>query len=206
VTWPFGNLKMFGYDVLAIDPPTRFELRNEATGAKKGAAAQYDLMTWEEIAALPIGHLARPNALLLLWACAPTLRKSMALLDAWGATYITEIVWRKVTVNGKVRMGPGYRGRTMHEPILMASFAKEFQDHAPFPSIFDGVARQHSRKPEEFYALVEKVYPHAWRADIFSRQRRPGWDNWGNEATKFNNEESSDEASADRNGAPDHGR
>lgn len=102
------------------------------------------------------------------------------LLDAWGFTYKTELMWRRMTPAGKVRMGPGYRARTMHEPVLVATMGNQ-----AFPSCFDGVAREHSRKPEEFYALVDARFSGAVKADLFSRQARPGWDGWGNEAGKF---------------------
>jgi len=59
------------------------------------------------------------------------------------------------------------------------------QRHAAFPSIFDGVAREHSRKPDEFYKIVVDKTAGADRCDLFSRETRPGFDAWGNEAGKF---------------------
>lgn len=203
--WQFGRLKMFGYDFMDIDPPTRFELRNEETGGDKSAASQYSLMTWDDLARLRIGDLMRGNGIIALWACAPTLKKSFELLDHWNVKYLTQQVWRKTTKNGKVRVGPGYRGRTMHEPILIGTVSPRFQDHKAVPSlfdgwdglpddvpdIFDGLAREHSRKPDEFYSIWEKAYPHAWKARLFARADRDGWDSEGNEVTKFNEETAS---------------
>lgn len=184
MTWPFGNLQMFGYDVIVIDPPTRFELYSDK-GNKKSAGAQYELMSWEAIAALPVGHLARANAIVLLWACPPTLNKSFKLLDAWGARYKTELIWDKRTKNGKRRMGPGYRSRGMHEPILLGVFADERQIHAPFHGAIEGLAREHSRKPDSFYQQVIERTPGLSRCDLFARQSRDGFDVWGREASKF---------------------
>jgi N6-adenosine-specific RNA methylase IME4 len=65
---------------------------------------------------------------------------------------ISEIVWLKRYPSGKARIGTGYRVRTMHEPILVCTVGAP--QHKPFPSTFDGVAREHSRKPDEFYDLV----------------------------------------------------
>lgn len=181
--WPFGSLRMFGYDVIVIDPPWRFDLRSEA-GAAKSAAAHYDTMSLSDIRALPVGRLARADCLLLLWCCewmAPGDRQSV--LDSWGFTYKSTLVWRKVTANGKPRLGTGYRVRTMHEPVVVATTGAPV--HKPLHSVIDGIARQHSRKPEEFYAAVEQAAPAAYRADLFARQSRPGWDTWGREATKF---------------------
>jgi len=184
MTWPFANLNMFGYDVIVVDPPTRFELYSEK-GNRKSASAHYSTMSWEAIAALPVGHLARANAILLLWACPPTLDKSFDLLRSWGALYKTELIWDKRTKGGKRRMGPGYRSRGMHESILLGVFANERQIHAPFYGAIEGIAREHSRKPETFYEQVIDRTPGLSRCDLFGRQSRAGFDVWGNEATKF---------------------
>ncbi|ABS68846.1 MT-A70 family protein [Xanthobacter versatilis] len=181
--WQFGDLKMFGYDLIVADPPWDFELYSEA-GEGKSAKAHYGTMKLDEIAALRVGDLARGDCLLLLWCCEwmpPAARQRV--LDAWGFTYKTTIIWRKVTRAGKVRMGPGYRARTMHEPVIVATVGNP--KHTPFSSVFDGVAREHSRKPEAFYRMVEAAAPKAARADLFSRQRRDGWDAFGNEVEKF---------------------
>jgi N6-adenosine-specific RNA methylase IME4 len=173
---------MFGYDVIVADPPWAFEIYSEA-GAGKSASAHYATMPLGEIMGLRVGELARRDCLLLLWATECMRPQAHAVMTAWGFTYKTALVWRKTTINGKVRVGPGYRARTMHEPILVGVVGNP--RHAAFPSLFDGRAREHSRKPEEFFALVEARTPGASRADLFSRSSRPGWDAWGNEAGKF---------------------
>lgn len=181
--WPFGALSMFGYDVIVADPPWDFALYSEA-GEAKSAKAHYATMSLDAIAALRVGDLARGDCLLLLWCCEwvpPAGRQ--AVLDAWGFTYKTSLVWRKTTASGKVRMGPGYRARTMHEPILLATMGNP--RHRPFPSVIDGLAREHSRKPEEFYAAVDACCPNTRRADLFARQVRPGWEGFGDELGKF---------------------
>lgn len=104
-------------------------------------------------------------------------------MRAIGCVYKTTIIWRKTTRKGKVRMGPGYRARTMHEPVHIGTIGNPM--HKAFPSIFDGIARQHSRKPEEYFSMVVKCTPKARRIDLFSRQSRPGWMTWGRESTKF---------------------
>lgn len=98
------------------------------------------------------------------------------------------MIWRKLTPNGKVRMGTGYWTRSMHETILIGVIGKP-RKFSAFPSLFDGVAREHSRKPEEFYDLVAKHTNGVRRADLFSRVNRPGFDNWGNEVGKFDEPE-----------------
>lgn len=181
MNWPFGELKMFGYDVVVADPPWQFE-RWSDKNQKKGAADQYDLMSLDEIKAVPAGQLAKGDALLLLWTCGWAMATGAALevVRAWGATPVTELVWIKTTRNGKVRMGTGYRARTMHEPILLAKWGNP--QHKAFPSSFTGIARRHSEKPVEFYKMVVEHTLGAWRCDLFSAGiHRPGFEGCGSD-------------------------
>lgn len=177
--WPFGALQMFGYDVIVADPPWEFELYSDK-GEEKAAAAHYDTMSLSDLKRLPVGHLAADNCLLLLWTCGWAIATCQAqeVAKAWGFLPVTELVWRKITINGRVRMGPGYRARTMHEPILLCTTGNPV--HIPFPSLFDGLARRHSKKPDEFYSKVKLHTAGARRADLFSAGiERPGFDHWG---------------------------
>ena len=87
--WPFGAaIAPLSYDVILADPATRFETFSPK-GEEKSPQAHYPTMTWEELEALPVGQLGRGDALLVLWACWPTLRQSLALMDAWGFKFVT---------------------------------------------------------------------------------------------------------------------
>lgn len=182
--WPFGRLQMFGYDLLVVDPPWDFVNYSEA-GTKKGADPHYSVMSLDAIKALPVGEFARGDCLLLLWTCGwmrPSDREGV--LSAWGFANKSEIAWRKTTRIGKVRVGTGYRVRNMHETLYLGTIGNP--RHRPFDSLFDGLAREHSRKPDEFYARVDRCCPGLTaRADIFSRTERAGWATWGHETGKF---------------------
>jgi len=116
--WPFGNLQMFGYDVIVVDPPWDFENYSDA-GTKKGADPHYDVMVLADIKALPVGDLARGSeTIMFLWSTAPMLPQALDVLKAWGAKYLSQIVWRKVTATGKVRVGTGYRVRTFSRACI----------------------------------------------------------------------------------------
>jgi N6-adenosine-specific RNA methylase IME4 len=121
---------MFGHDVIVADPPWDFENYSEA-GTKKGADPHYQVMPTREIARLPVGQLARGDCLLLLWATGCMLPQALFVMNAWGFTYKSEMAWRKTTVRGKVRMGTGYRVRTMHEPVLVGTIGNP--KHGAFP-------------------------------------------------------------------------
>lgn len=179
----FETLRPLHYEVIVVDPPWPFELYS-AAGETKSAAAQYKTMSFADIAKLPISQLARGDCLVLMWATEAIRPVAHEIMRAWGVTYKSAFVWRKVTTNGKPRMGTGYRVRSMHEPVLLGVIGNPV--HGAFPSVFDGVARQHSRKPDEFYELVRGKTKHVLhRLDLFSRETRPGFDGWGDEATKF---------------------
>lgn len=183
MNWFFDPLTPMSYEVLAVDPPWRFRTWSESN-QQKSASKHYDLMMIDDIKALPVGALAQRDCLLLLWATAPMLPQALDCMKAWGFTYKSTMVWRKVTVNGKVRMSTGYWARSMHEQVLIGCIGKP-RKFSAFPSLFDGVAREHSRKPEEFFHLVAKHTAGLRRADVFSRESREGWDSFGNQTGKF---------------------
>lgn len=183
--WAFAPLVPLSYEVIIADPPWRFRTWSN-NNQEKSASRYYDLMTLPEIKSLEVGKLAQRDCLLLLWTTGWAIGTGQAheVMHAWGFAPKTEIMWRKVTATGRVRMGTGYWARSMHEPILIGSFGKP-RKFSAFPSVFDGIAREHSRKPDEFYGLVVKHTSGLRRADLFSRESRPGFDGWGAEHGKF---------------------
>ena len=194
--WPFGHLRMFGYDLVMIDPAWPFDLWSNA-GNEKSPAAQYDCMTREQILALPVGQLLRAGGVLWLWATWPLVAEGFhsECLKSWGLSGKTGGAWAKRTRHGRLRWGTGYLLRSVCEPFIIATIGSE-RDYdgaaecnlieTAGQRLLDGLARQHSRKPDEAYAVCERVMPMAWRADVFSRQRREKWDCWGLEVDKFN--------------------
>jgi N6-adenosine-specific RNA methylase IME4 len=182
MTWPFEPLRMFGYDVIVADPPWKYDRWSE-TNQSKGAADHYETMDTAAIAALPVGHLARGDCVLLLWACGCMLPQALDVMRAWGFVYKSEIVWRKVFPSGSPRMGTGYRVRTMHEPLLLGTIGRP--EHGALPSLMSGIAREHSRKPDEVYREIELRTPRANRCDLFARESRYGFDTWGDQVGLF---------------------
>jgi N6-adenosine-specific RNA methylase IME4 len=129
-----------------------------------------------------------------LWATGAMMPHALATMEAWGIAYKTSFVWRKVTPNGKVRLGTGRWAQSGHELVLLGTVGKP--RCYLMPSIFDGIAREHSRKPDEFYDKVAKKTPGLRRADLFAREKRDGWDAWGDELGKFSSASSRAERSA----------
>ena len=165
------------YAVLYADPPWHFEVYNEESGVERAAGNHYFTMPLNEICALPVLSLAAPDAVLFMWTTAPHLRESFDVLAAWGFEYKTNIVWVKD------KIGLGYFVRNQHELLLVAT-----RGDMPSPSpanrpssVIDAPRREHSRKPDEAYALIERMYPELPKIELFARNTRPGWDAWGSE-------------------------
>lgn len=179
----FGTLPLFSYGLIMADPPWKFD-NWSAKGEHKNASAKYDCMDLAAIKALPVGHLAATDCVLWLWACNPLLDQAFDVVKAWGFRFVTAGTWVKMTSGGKVAFGTGYRLRSANEPFLIATNGNP-ETARNVRSVVVGPVREHSRKPEEAFAAAESLVPNVRRLELFSRQSRPGWDNWGNESSKF---------------------
>ena len=181
--WPWPDAWAGAFDLIMADPPWSFELFS-AKGEAKSAQAQYRVMTLDDIAALPVAGLAAPDCLLWLWATGPMLDQQIDVMRRWGFEFTTHGVWVKTTVNDKIAFGTGYVLRNAHETFLIGKRGSP-ETARNVRSVVMGLAREHSRKPDEAYAAAEALRPAARRLDLFSRQPRPGWDAWGDEVGKF---------------------
>ncbi len=192
--WPFDPLPMFAFDVVEIDPPWHFALYS-AKGEAKSPQAHYGTMGLADIAKMPVGDLVAPQGVVIMWTTWPLVAAGahVQVIKGWGLVPVTGGGWAKRTASGKLRWGPGYIARSVHEPYIIARLPGTEWGGASFPNLvetieadsMDGLAREHSRKPDEFYTRVEAAWPTARRASIFSRQSRKGWTVWGNESSKF---------------------
>ncbi len=186
------DLPLFAYDVVMADPPWPWGAWSER-GQEKSPEAQYRTMSMEAIEALRIGDLLAPGGVLFLWCTWPLIEPQSALVRRWGLEVKTGGVWAKRTASGKLRWGTGYVLRSVCEPFLIATLPGARFRGSSAPNLIetleaaavDGLAREHSRKPDEVYALIEAITPGQRRADVFARQRRAGWDGWGDELEKF---------------------
>jgi N6-adenosine-specific RNA methylase IME4 len=181
--WRFAPLVAHSYDLVVVDPPWHFNTWSPAGQTSKSASKQYRTMQFAEIMALPVRELLKLDAIVYLWATGAMMPHALATMEAWGIAYKTSFVWRKVTPNGKVRLGTGRWAQSGHELVLLGTVGKP--RCYLMPSIFDGIAREHSRKPDEFYNNIAKKTPGLRRADVFARERREGWCCWGDEVGKF---------------------
>jgi len=177
-TWPFGGLLPFGYDAIIADPPWLFSLRSEK-GEEKSPQAKYKCLPTPEICALPVGNLARSNCILMLWATFPMLPDAFKVMEAWGFRYVTGGAWNKQ------RMGTGYWLRSQVELFLIGFVGRPVIRDRGIRNFIDEMRREHSRKPEAQYEIIERLFPDGYYAELFSRADRDGWATWGLEAGKF---------------------
>lgn len=173
-----------GFSMIMADPPWQFTHRSSAGVAVKSAGGQYDLMTLDDIKAMPVEALAADDAVLWLWATNPMLREAIEVLDAWGFSFKTAGHWAKFTRHGKQAFSTGYILRGAGEPFLIGTRGAPKTTRS-VRSVIIGLLREHSRKPDEAFAAAERLMPSARRIELFSREARPGWEAWGNEIGKF---------------------
>lgn len=175
------------YSTILIDPPWRFQNRTGKVAPEHRRLRRYRTMDAAEIAALPVARYARDNCHLYLWCPNALLAEGLHILGAWGFTYKTNLVWYKVRKDG----GPDGRGvgfyfRNVTELILFGVRGR-MRTLAPGRRQVNVVAqrkREHSRKPDEVYALIERCSPGPY-LELFARERTPGWTQWGDELDTY---------------------
>lgn len=172
------------FGAIMADPPWQFANRTGKVAPEHRRLRRYSTMTVEEICNLPVANHAAKKCHLYLWVPNALLREGFYVLDAWGFTYKTTLTWFKVRKDG----GPDGRGvgfyfRNVTETILFG-VRGAVRTLAPGRRQVNLIAtrkREHSRKPDEIYPLVEACSPGPF-LELFARSPRPGWIQFGDQA------------------------
>lgn len=164
------------HHVIAIDPPWPYDTRAENRDVR--GTVDYPDMSIEEICALPVATLAEDDCILWLWTTNAFMRPAFTCLDAWGFAEKTILTW------DKEKIGTGHWLRNVTEHCIIAVRGRPLVKLSNQSTILRAPRREHSRKPDEFYELVEKLCPGS-KLEMFARQARPGWNAWGAELGKF---------------------
>ncbi|RJE87393.1 S-adenosylmethionine-binding protein [Paracoccus onubensis] len=182
------------YGTILADPPWSYAMWSDK-GHEKSPEAHYGTMPIEEIAALPVGHLAGPDCLLFMWSTWPHLTDALYVMDMWGFAYVTGGSWTKRTKNWAVNMGTGYVLRSASEPFLVGKIGHPkvrsrsernvIVSPEEIPDQIEGIRREHSRKPPEMRQMIDRLLPDVWGCELFAREAWDGREVWGNEAGKF---------------------
>lgn len=157
------------YRTILADPPWDIQQK----GAR-GASQHYGLMSLEQIKAMPIADLAADDAHLWLWVTNATLRQGYDVAEAWGFTVRSPLTWVKF------RLGLGNYLRNSTEHLLFGTKGNAPVQYRSQPTWIQAPVQDHSHKPEEQYALIERISPRP-RLELFARRPQPGWHAWGNE-------------------------
>lgn len=168
------------FDVIVLDPPWPYAEKIDVSGYDPQghrASNPYPEMSLDAIAALDLQ--GAPDCVLWLWTTHRFMRHSFPLLDAWGFKDRVILTW------AKDRMGLGRWLRSQSEFCIMATRGNPSVNLTTQTTVIDGPQREHSRKPDEFYAMVDELCAGS-KLDFFSRETRPGWQSFGDQVGRFN--------------------
>lgn len=179
----FTRGRTFG--TILADPPWQFQNKTGKVAPEHRRLARYKTLGFEEIESLPISCAAASTSHLYLWVPNALLPEGISVLQAWGFTYKSNIVWHKIRKDG----GPDGRGvgfyfRNVTELVLFGVRGKNARTLSPGRSQVNFIAarkREHSRKPDELYSIIEACSPGPY-LELFARGTRSGWKSWGNQA------------------------
>jgi N6-adenosine-specific RNA methylase IME4 len=176
------------YSTILADPPWQFQNRTGKMAPEHKRLLRYPTMELKEIMELPVAKMAAARSHLYLWVPNALLQDGLRVMEAWGFTYKTNIVWYKIRKDG----GPDGRGvgfyfRNVTELLLfgLRGSMRTLQPGRTQVNIVPTRKREHSRKPDEIYNLIEDCSPGPY-IELFARFRREGWDQWGNEDVEQN--------------------
>jgi N6-adenosine-specific RNA methylase IME4 len=173
------------FATLLADPPWRFINRTGKMAPEHRRLSRYGTMTVSEIAALPVDQIMGPTAHLYLWVPNALLPEGIKVLTAWGFEYKSNIIWHKLRKDGgSDGRGVGFYFRNVTEMLLFGVRGKNARTLAPGRTQVNYIGtrkREHSRKPDEQYDLIESCSPGPY-IELFARGSRPKWIGWGKQA------------------------
>jgi N6-adenosine-specific RNA methylase IME4 len=174
-----------GFATILADPPWRFGNRTGKMAPEHRRLSRYGTLALDDIAMLPVERIAAPTAHLYLWVPNALLPDGLQVMDAWGFAYKSNLVWHKLRRDGgSDGRGVGFYFRNVTELLLFGVRGKNARTLAPGRRQVNYIGsrkREHSRKPDEQYALIEACSPGPY-IELFARGARPGWTTWGDEA------------------------
>lgn len=176
------------FRTVLADPPWQFQNRTGKVAPEHKRLSRYGTMDLEDIKSLPVSSICEETAHLYLWVPNALLPEGIEVLRAWGFSYKSNIVWQKIRKDGEPDgRGVGFYFRNTTELILFGVRGKNARTLAPARSqvnVIKSRKREHSRKPDEQYKLIEECSPGPY-FEMFARGTKPGWISWGNQAERY---------------------
>jgi N6-adenosine-specific RNA methylase IME4 len=186
---PAEDLRRFAhrrqFTTVMADPPWRFQNSTGKVAPEHKRLNRYGTMSLAEIEALPVAELCSSTSHLYLWVPNALLPDGLAVMRAWGFAYKSNIVWHKIRKDGgSDGRGVGFYFRNVTELLLFGIRGKNARTLSPGRSqvnMMQTRKREHSRKPDEQYEIIEACSPGPY-LELFGRGVRAGWASWGNQA------------------------
>lgn len=173
------------FRTILADPPWQFQNKTGKVAPEHRRLNRYGTMTLDDIKALPVSEISADTAHLYMWVPNALLPEGIEVLRAWGFQYKSNIVWHKIRKDGgSDGRGVGFYFRNVTELILFGVKGKNARTLQPGRTQVNYLAtrkREHSRKPDEQYDLIESCSPGPY-LELFARGARQGWRTWGNQA------------------------
>ncbi|MBN2577990.1 MAG: hypothetical protein JXB10_03285 [Pirellulales bacterium] len=176
------------YSTILADPPWRFDNRTGKMAPEHQRLLRYPTMSMEEICEIPVSQISAAKSHLYLWVPNALLDVGLEVMRRWGFSYKSNIIWYKIRKDG----GPDGRGvgfyfRNVTEMILFGvrGHVRTLAPGRRQTNIIVAQKREHSRKPDQIYDIIENCSPGPY-LELFARFRRKGWDQWGNEDVEEN--------------------
>lgn len=186
------NRVVGSFATILADPPWRFQNRTGKMAPEHQRLMRYPTLEFEEIYELPVSQLAAAQSHLYLWVPNALLKEGLETMKRWGFTYKTNLIWYKTRKDG----GPDGRGvgfyfRNVTEMVLFGvrGSRRTLAPGRRQVNLFSSKKREHSRKPEELFDIIEACSPGPY-LELFARHPRAGWSQWGNEVVEHHDESS----------------
>lgn len=175
------------YRTILADPPWQFSNRTGKMAPEHRRLSRYATMTLTQIKELPVAQIVDVPSHLYLWVPNALLREGLDVMEHWGFTYKTNVVWYKVRKDGGPdRRGVGFYFRNVTELLLFGirGSLRTEQPGRTQPNIMVSRKREHSRKPDEVYDVIESCSKGPY-LEMFARNARKGWVQWGDEVESY---------------------
>lgn len=173
---------------ILADPPWQFVNRTGKMAPEHKRLSRYSTLDLAAICALPVAEIAAPVAHLYLWVPNALLPEGLRVMQAWGFAYKSNLVWHKLRKDGgSDGRGVGFYFRNVTELVLFGVRGKHARTLRPGRTQVNYLGtrkREHSRKPDELYGVVEACSPGPC-IELFARGARPGWTAWGHQAAEY---------------------
>lgn len=183
----FANEVKGKYGTILADPPWRFSNSTGKVAPEHKRLARYSTLSFKEIMEIPVSIIANEQSHLYLWVPNALIKEGLETMERWGFTYKTNLIWYKVRKDG----GPDGRGvgfyfRNVTEVILFGIKGKlrTLKPGRTQVNIISARKREHSRKPDELFNIIEECSPGPY-LELFARGKRKNWNQWGNESKDY---------------------